>query len=151
VEDEKARLIQQLDESHTKMQAELTDVDTELEIYPGWTIKQILAHIVGWDEAATAALRAHAGGQEVGAVAAAGIDFYNDRSVTTREFLTYDQTVREWGLAREQFKAAIRELSPDKLSAPMLFPWGETGAVEFLVRIFEHHETRHAEEVRKAK
>ncbi len=122
--EEKTHLIQQLDEARQKMWAEIADIDTQMEIYPGWTIKEVLAHIAGWDDAASSSLRAHAGGEEPAALAVRGIDFYNAQSVETRQALSYDHTIEEWKLAREQFKAAINEMPPDKLGEPLVFPWG---------------------------
>ena len=60
--DEKAKLIQQLDEARAKMRAVLEGIDTRVEIYPTWTIKEVLAHIAGWDDVSASSLRLHAGG-----------------------------------------------------------------------------------------
>ncbi|MCP4543179.1 MAG: DinB family protein [Chloroflexi bacterium] len=147
--DEKTRLIQKLDVSRAKIKAALADIDQQTEIYPTWTIKHILAHIAGWDDAAIASLRAHAGGDKPATPATEGIDAYNEASVATREALSYDRIAREWELARDQFKDAIREMPPEKLAEPLLFPWGETGTVAQIVHIFAHHENGHAEEIRQ--
>ncbi len=149
--EEKTRLIQRLDAARAKMRAELADIDQQMEIYPGWTIKHILAHIAGWDDATIASLRAHAGGDKPGTPATEGIDAYNDASVATREALSYDRIAREWELARDQLKAAINEMPPKKLAEPLLFPWGETGTVAQIVGIFASHEDEHAEEIRQIK
>ena len=45
--DEKTHLIQQLDEARAKMRAVLVDIDLRMEIYPGWTIKHVLAYLSG--------------------------------------------------------------------------------------------------------
>ncbi|MBN2502886.1 MAG: DinB family protein [Anaerolineales bacterium] len=145
--DEKQMLIAQLDQAHATMQKILDKIELNREIYPPWTFKEILAHIIGWDEVSELALRAHAKGEEAGTPAARGIDHYNVQSVSTRESLNYDQIVKEWILAREQFKQAILELPDEKLSEPMLFPWGQTGTPAQIVGIMVHHEIEHAEEI----
>ncbi len=145
--EDKTRLIQQLDEARAELKAVLADIGIHAEIYPGWTAKELLAHLTGWDEAVTSSLRAHAGGREPAAPATLGIDVYNAESVETREALSYEQTLKECELAREQLKAAIVELPPEKLKEPLLFPWGPTGSVERLIRIFVHHDREHAEEL----
>jgi hypothetical protein len=147
--DEKTRFIQQLDQARETMRAVLAEIDTQMEVYPGWTIKPVLAHLAGWDDASIASLRAHAGGQEPATPAVRGINFYNAQSVATREALSYEQTVKEWELSREQLKAAILDLPPEKLDEPMLFAWGRTGTVAQLVEIFASHEEEHAEEIGK--
>jgi hypothetical protein len=143
----KTELTAQLDAAREEMRAVLEGMDIHMEIYPGWTIKHVLAHIAGWDDAVIASLHAHAGGQEPAAPAARGIDFYNAQSVATREALSYEHVVKEWGLARQQFKAALDALSPEKLAEPLLFPWGATGTVAQLVQIFAEHELDHAAEI----
>jgi hypothetical protein len=145
--DEKAKLIQQLDEARAKMRAVLEGIDTRVEIYPTWTIKEVLAHIAGWDDVSASSLRLHAGGHEPPTPAARGIDYYNAESVATRAALSYQQVVQEWELAREEFKAALLALSPEKLAEPFIFPWGPTGTVALLVRIFAEHEEEHAAEI----
>ena len=147
--DDKTRFIQQLDAAHEKMLAVVAQVDTELEIYPGWTMKQVLAHLTGWDDATTSSLRAHIDGSQPATPAVEGIDFYNAQSVETREALNYEQTLVEWRLARDQLKAAINDLPPEKLNEPLLFAWGEMGSVARLVAIFVSHEEEHAEEILK--
>ena len=145
--DEKQKLIQQLDQAHAAMQKVLDEIEPNREIYPPWTFKEILAHIIGWDEVSETALRAHAKGEDAGTPASRGIDHYNVHSVSTRQALNYDQIIKEWAFAREQFKQSILELPDEKLNETMLFPWGQTGTVTQIVRIMVHHEIEHAEEI----
>jgi uncharacterized protein (TIGR03083 family) len=149
--DEKARLIQQLDDAREKLQAVLAGIDPQTEIYPNWTLKELFAHLTGWDEAVTSSLRAHAGGEEPAALATLGIDVYNKESVETRDALSYEQTVKECELAREQLKAALHEMPSEKLVEPLLYPWGPTGTVARLITIFVHHDLEHAEEIQALK
>lgn len=145
--DERIRLPQQLDAAREAMRAVVANIDCLREVYPGWTIKHVLAHIAGWDDATVASLQAHINGEEPGAPAAMGIDHYNAQSVATREALTYDQVVREWEMAREQLKAIIRQMPEEKWREPFLFPWGRRGTVDLLVTIFADHELEHATEI----
>jgi len=91
--DEQLSLIRRLDHARQNMRMTLVDLDPNVELYPAWTIKHILAHIAGWDDATTSSLRAHAGGREPPTPAASGIDEYNAHSVETREVLNYRQVV----------------------------------------------------------
>jgi hypothetical protein len=147
--DEPIRLIQQLDQSRERLRAAVARMDTRIEIYPGWTAKQLLAHICGWDEATMASLRAHARGIEPAVPAAQGIDPYNAESVETREALSYEQTVKEWELTREQLKAVLLEMPQEKFEQPLVVPWGPTSSVARLVNVFVEHEREHAEEIEK--
>jgi hypothetical protein len=145
--EEKATLIQRLDQAHEAMRDLLAEIDPQMEIYPGWTAKHLLAHIAGWDDAATSALHAHAGGREPAILAIEGIDAYNAESVATRETLDYEHIVKEWELAREQLKAAILAMPAEKLHDPLLFPWGGTGKMARVAAIFADHEEEHVKEI----
>jgi hypothetical protein len=94
-------------------------------------------------------LRAHAAGQTPATPAVKGIDAYNAESVATRSTLDYERIVREWHVAREQLKTALRELPLEKLDEPVLYPWGPTGSVEKMVGVLIWHEGKeHADELR---
>jgi hypothetical protein len=143
-----AELINQLDASHQAVRALLDEIQTGAEVYAGWTIREVLAHLTGWDEAVAASLRAYAKGSEAAIAAYRGINDYNARSVETREGLNYEQTCREWELAREELKAALLALTDEQYAGELLYPWGQRGSVPGLVQIFIHHERDHADEIR---
>jgi len=148
--EEKQRLIDRLDHARAQMEALLPLVSTESEVYPGWTMRQVLAHIAGWDEAPLAALRAHSGGRESGTPAARGIDHFNSQSVETREALSFEQTRREYEVNRAAVKQTILDMPDEKVSEKMILPWGGYDTVETIVNIFAEHEEEHAAEIRKA-
>ena len=145
--DECERLIRELDEARAHMRAVVDKIDVEREIYPGWTIRHVLAHVTGWDDAAIASLRAHAGGNEPATPAVRGIDHYNAESVATREALDFERVVAEWEQARDQLKQTIRALPPEKLDEEMILPWGGQSKVVPFIRVFINHEHEHADEI----
>jgi hypothetical protein len=147
--DEQNQLIEELDTARAEMRALIADLMPESEIYPGWTLRQFLAHLTGWDDVTATTLRAHARGETPATPVSAGIDAYNAESVATRETLDLAHIVKEWELARDELKAAIRALSPEQMAAPLLHPWGRVSTVAKLVNIMIHHEgVEHAEELR---
>ncbi|MBK9747484.1 MAG: maleylpyruvate isomerase N-terminal domain-containing protein [Chloroflexi bacterium] len=77
-------IIKELDEGRAAMRAVIPQFDRERQIYPGWTIKHMLAHITGWDEAARTSLEAHLRHDEAMIPAYRGINEYNEESVRTR-------------------------------------------------------------------
>jgi uncharacterized protein (TIGR03083 family) len=149
--EEKERLIRQLDEARETMRAVLADIDPTMEVYPTWTIKHVLAHITGWDDATISSLRAHAGGNEPPTPAVEGINVYNAQSVATRQALDYRQVVKEWEAARAQLKTTLNEMPPDKFQETLLFPWGPRGKIARLIAIFADHEEEHAQEIQELK
>lgn len=150
--DEQTQLIADLDAARATMRTLIADLVPQSEIYPGWTLRQFLAHLTGWDDVTATTLRAHARGETPATPVSAGIDAYNRESVATRETLDLDHIVKEWELAREELKAAIRALTPEQMAAPLLHPWGRVSTVAKLVEIMiEHEGEEHADELRALK
>lgn len=145
--EEKARLLEGLDSAHEAIRTLLNEVEKNQEIYPGWTIKQILDHLTGWDEAVTASLRAYASGTEAAIAAFRGIDEYNARSVETRLELNYEQTRREWEQTRTELRAALIAIPDDRFAGLIMTPWGARGTIAQLLHIFIHHGHEHANEI----
>jgi hypothetical protein len=149
--DERQRLVEQLDEAHEKLRAVLVGIDPTMAMSPTWTVKEIIGHIAGWDDATIEMLRAHVTGDPLDAPQWVTIDHYNARSVETRRPLTYEQTVGEWEQTRTQLKAMIEDMPADKVPEPMEFLWGQSGTVAQLVAIMAHHEADHATKVEQQK
>jgi hypothetical protein len=145
--EEQLALIQMLDEARTHMRDVVKKADQNQRIYPTWTMKQILAHITGWDDAALASLQAHSQGEVPETPAERGIDDYNAQTVAERENLEYEHIVREWEGVRELLKQAILNLPEEKFKQPFYLPWARLGTVSQLVHIFAEHEKEHAEEI----
>jgi hypothetical protein len=147
------QMIAELDQAREIMRTLLRDLEAthaaSRELYPTWTIKELLAHITGWDDACIASLEAHSQGDVPTTPAARGIDLYNQSTVAERESLPLDQIIREWELTREVFKHFIRTLPPEKVDQPFVFPWGPKGSLVEMVKVFAEHEQEHAEEVRR--
>lgn len=143
------QLIQDLDEARQEMTALLAQIDTDQELYPGWTIKHVLAHIAGWDEASIDSLKAHAAGTESSVPAYRGIDDYNAKSVETREVLSYDRVYREYEQVRGELKDVLRTMPEEKFDQDLLLPWSERGSVKYVIDVLVHHEKEHVEEIQK--
>ena len=145
------RLIQQLDEARDEMRAILADTDPEMRLSPTWTVKEVVAHITGWDVATIEMLRAHAVGEALDATEWVSIDHYNARTVETRRGLSYEQVVSEWEGTRDRLASILDEMQEEKYAEPLVYLWGQTGTVAQLVAIMVHHEAEHAEKIRKQK
>ncbi len=131
------------------MIAHLDEIEKNRKIYPLWTIREILAHIVGWDDAIIASLKAHIAGLEPGTPAARGLDAYNAETVSTREGLEYDHIYREYIHTRNTLIELVRSMPENKVTQDFVMPWGETSNLQVLLKIFIDHEFKHAADVRK--
>jgi hypothetical protein len=140
-------LLHRLDETRLKIEELLPKIDPKKEIYPGWTIKDMLAHITGWDDATIDSLRAHVAGRAPAVPANRGIDEYNARTVTSRQNLDYEHILKEWRLTRQVLHTILEEMPDEKLFEPLIVPWGNKGTVTYLVDILRDHEEEHAHDI----
>jgi len=136
-------LIQRLQEKREVIEALLLKAPPDKEIYTGWTIKELVAHMSGWDDAIIEALQAHAKDKPVGTTVTTGINAYNASTVNTRESLDLDHVIKEWHATRETLIKSLNDLPDAKFNQALTFPWGEPGTVAYLIEIFVEHEEYH--------
>jgi len=146
---QRAFLIQRLKEKRVVVEALVARAAPDKEIYAGWTIKELLAHLSGWDDAIIEALQAHGRGEPVGTTVSSGIDVYNAKTVHTREALSLEQVTKEWKATHELLFQALRELPDEKFNQQLVFPWGEPGTEAYLIEIFVEHDEKHASHLEK--
>ncbi len=145
--EERAFLLHRLDETRETIEKILPTIDASKEIYPGWTIKHMLAHMTGWDDATIDSLRAHVVDRPPSVAAIRSLDEYNATTVNTRQDLDYDQVVKEWRLTRQVLRTIIEQMPPEKFLAPLVVPWGEKTTVTYLVEMFRDHEEVHVHDI----
>jgi uncharacterized protein (TIGR03083 family) len=147
--DQNERLIERLDKGRRALQAMMVGLNRDREICPGWTIKEVVAHIAGWDDVVTAALRAHIAGAVPTPLDPPGIDDYNDVILSRCEALSYDEVTQYWRTARRELKDTLLDMPSEKLPEQLLYPWGERGNAARIVAILAEHEKEHADEIRE--
>lgn len=145
-----AELLTRWQAARAEILACLDEIDRNRKIYPLWTVREVLAHLSGWDDAIEETLRAFLTGEvaQISPAAARGVDVYNAETVHTREGLDYDHIYREFLASRERVLALARSFPPQKMSAIMPFVWGESGTLEELLNVFIAHEYEHAADMR---
>jgi hypothetical protein len=145
--DNKVILLHHLNESHHQIEELLPQIDPTKEIYPGWTIKQILAHISGWDDVCIDALRMYELDHSPSTPAIHNIDKYNELSISSRKGLTFDQILKEWRVTRKILCEVVEGLPEDKVFEPVTVPWGKKTTLTKLIDIFSHHDKEHARDI----
>jgi hypothetical protein len=140
-------ILHRLDETREIIEKILPTIDRTGEIYPGWTMKDMLAHMTGWDDATIDSLKAHVVDRPPSVPAIRSLDEYNDLTVTSRKDLDYDQVVKEWRLTRQVLRTIIEQMPMDKLLEPLVVPWGDKTTVAFLVEMFRDHEEEHVHDI----
>ncbi len=148
---DKATLLAEFDRARNRMRGVLEGINPELGIYPDWSVKELLAHLAGWDDATILALQALEAGNEPPLLAMRGIDFYNAQTVAERSELNYEQIVKEWELVREQLVNLLDEMPEELIGKRIVSPWGAIMPVATLIQIMIDHEEEHAEVVEARK
>jgi len=142
-------ILEMLETSHAAMMAQLNEVDKQRKIYPLWTIREIVAHLSGWDDAAIGFVNALVKGETPPIPAPRGPNVYNEETVSTREGLSYDHIVREYITTRARLIEVTRQITEEMVAQKSILPWGGEGSLEDIVQVFGPHEMEHAMDVKK--
>ena len=144
---EREHILAEFEKSRERMRAVVAKADAHQTIYPRWTMKEVLDHISGWDDAIISILNALISGKFEDVPSVRGINIYNAETVSTREALPYEHSLREWDASREIVKKLILEVPDEKMNEVFSFPWGGSGNMADMLKIFYEHEEEHAEEI----
>ena len=118
----------------------------DLEITPGWTVKEVLCHISGWDQVTEQALWAYLDGG-LYLLETMDIDACNQEMVVRRRDLSLDEIIEDWEKSRRLLISAIESLSKLDFEQEIIFPWGEEGTILEMLEIIAGHEQEHSEEI----
>ena len=138
--DERQELVQEFVAARKKLFDLIDQFDTSLEVYPHWTIKELLAHLAGWDDAVVDTLRCFLTGKPLETPASRGINFYNAQTVQERESLDLLHIRRECERTRQEVLELIQQVPLEKLHETIIFPWSSQGTITQMVHVFIHHE-----------
>jgi hypothetical protein len=147
----KAEIIAKLVQTRQELKNLVADIPPEKEIYPEWSVKELLAHFAGWDDAAVAGVRGVLAGKNPIIVAPLGPDDYNARTVSERESLPLAHIIKEWELNRELLLDLVEQIPEDKFDTQTIYPWGEEGTLGDLILGMAGHELFHIGEIRELK
>ena len=142
-------LINSIDSVRNEMKVMVEKTDPELEICPGWTIKEVVGHITAWEMVIHKALKAFRAGDPPYFLREQDFDLFNKGEVEKRSAWTLDEVIREWKEVREDLKKTIKKLKEDDLPIEMVLPWGSERTVQELIEIIAEHEQEHAEDVER--
>lgn len=144
---EKSRLMAYLDEVRAEMRAAVGRTDPEQKIYPGWGMRENIAHITGWDEVTVKALHAYldSGGHYL--MPAKSYDAHNEDMIKARAEMSFEEVLQEWEEIRATLKALLAKLSDEDLKVSIPFPWGLQGTIKDMLTIIAEHEREHSMEL----
>jgi hypothetical protein len=141
----KEQLIRELVEARKGFEAAMAAVSVDEEVYPDWTLKELLAHIAGWDVVVLDILQAHARSEAPTPLAAKSINAYNELMVERRSRLNYEQVLAEFRQRRAEVLETLDTMPQERFDAPVQYPWGGEGTLPEMVAIFSEHEAEHTQ------
>ncbi len=152
IDAEKTRLMDDLDSARRLTLAVLQDADENRIVHPesGWSVKDMAAHILIWEEEALAALRAWQKGETYTIANFDSFDQYNERALARYRDRPLAQVKTELYTVREAIKTILRALPPDRFAGMMPYPWPWMGSLSDLMAIMAGHEREHADDIRRA-
>ncbi|MBN2386257.1 MAG: ClbS/DfsB family four-helix bundle protein [Anaerolineales bacterium] len=144
-------LLAEMDAARCKVEDLIPQLEgyRDKQIYPGWTIKEFLAHQTGWDDLVITFLTAYRLGTLPTIPAYREIDEYNAETVSTRQSLDYAHTLGEWKQTRQEVKRILQELPAEMFEQAYVMPWGGKGTIGDLLSVFVHHDGVHAAQLQE--
>lgn len=142
-------LLSEIDQIRTDMGGVVQEIASDLMIYPGWTIKELISHITAWEIVIHKAIQAFLAGDPPYFLQEQDFDIFNEEAVDYRSSWTMDQVLQEWKDVREELKKTIQKLRETDLPVEMVLPWGSERTVSELIEIIGEHEGEHMEDAKK--
>jgi uncharacterized damage-inducible protein DinB len=112
-----------------------------------WTIKDLLAHIIAWDEICLAPMRRFGQGQPFEPEIVKDNDIWNKPQVERRRDQPIGSILRELTRVRLELLAAIQRLENVQWKVPLEMPWEGKGTVADLLRGLAEHEKEHTQKI----
>lgn len=121
----------------------VVQVDPSAECYTGWNVRDVVAHLVGWDEVALTIAKDLAGISHAHIGKIDSIDTYNAQSTKKREHLELKICVEEYVSTRRELLGTIAQLDPTKFHKVVNLPWGGEGTLLEVLDTWVEHEEQH--------
>lgn len=118
-----------------------------------WSVKNVLAHIVGWEVWVIEMLQTRLAGAEPRehlGTATADEHAFNAAQVAEREELTPDEQLMELERTRDELLALLRGLDPARLENPQPWPGARSSIAALLRSSLIQHDQEHAAYLRAA-
>ncbi|MBN2306275.1 MAG: DinB family protein [Anaerolineae bacterium] len=146
-------IIDRLDHARAETRRVLDGIDPDLIVHPvtGWRVKDVIGHILVWEEEALRSLRAlHQDDQPYAIPDFGSFDTYNQRDYDRRREEPFEQLVAALEQVREDIKVALRAVPARWFEVELRFPWPDMGTLEHMMLIMAYHERGHIIEIARA-
>ncbi len=118
-----------------------------------WSIKDLLAHLAGWEDWAVQVLTVVPPGETMPAAyaeALADFDAFNAESVAERDDYSPDEQLVELERVHEELIGMVERLGADGLAQTFRWPGDRPSTFGQFVGIFAHHDLQHLDDLQQA-
>jgi len=147
MEKDLAVLMDEFDLNRAKMADVVDKTDPGLEIFPGWTIREVIINLTSWEIVINKALKAYQAGDPPYFLHEQDFDIFNQESIENRPSRSMKEVLKEWKHVRADLNKTIKKLKDTDLPVEMVLPWGSERPIYELLEIIGEHETEHMEDV----
>ena len=120
------------------------------EVVPGFTLKDMLAHIAAWDQEVLSALDAHINGEDTYYNTLVDVEVWNQTTRDQKRRLPLIQTRMHFNMVRGEIGSLLAAAPPETADDLIEYPWRDYGTVRRLVEQFcITHDLEHAEDIRR--
>jgi uncharacterized damage-inducible protein DinB len=120
-------------------------------VYENWTIKDVLGHIIAWDEVCLDPLRKFTLGQAFNAEPIKDHDDWNSKQAARRAAQPVESILRDLTRVRLELLSVAQRLDSTQWKVELTLPWGERGTVTQMLSGLAWHEEEHTREIQQWK
>ena len=148
--DRKTALLKELDDARAVLNAALDGIADDAEIYPGWTKREFIAHIGGWEAMCYEAFRDFRAGEARRSYPYNDADSANDYLVAVRQNMPLIDVTVEYEINRWVVKQFLKDIPVEEYDQPVSFAWYQDTVEQFIHDTIQH-ELNHAADIRALK
>lgn len=115
--------------------------------YPGWTVKDVAAHLTAAERGHQQVIRALLAGQDT-VIDGFDLDAFNEREVASRRGRSLAELLAELASSRAETLALLEAVGTEDWERAGFHPGGFDTTVEGVFRVIAIHEKRHAKDIR---
>jgi hypothetical protein len=147
---EGARLNRLMKDTYTHALQTLNLIDPRTVIYQdsGWRVKDLIAHLVAWDEPTLECFIAYTGGRESSIPGYAGVEAFNQAQYQQRKDDSMEAILYTWDNLVYRLRAIVSSLTDAQLDGEMMFPSGNREPAKQLGQEIPEHWDLHLNDIR---
>jgi len=148
---EKKDLFEGMNSRREKNKAVLETVngDDIVHVETGWTVKDLVGHLVYWDVITLTCVQNRLKGSDESVDMSIGVEAFNNIGYEKYKDHSMEEIVTHWHDTREIFKNVIENMTDEQWSTAYIPPWGgdRLGTVAQFAKGMQQHEGHHIKEI----